>query len=696
MARETPLARVRNIGIAAHIDAGKTTTTERILYLTGLIHRMGEVDAGTTQMDWMDQEQERGITITSAATTCRWRDHRINIIDTPGHVDFTVEVERSLRVLDGVVAVFCGVGGVEPQSETVWRQADRYHIPRVAFVNKMDRLGADFTASVRSMKERLGARPVPVQLPIGVSETFRGAIDLVRQKALLWPDDQQGADFLEEEIAAADRPAAEQARAEMIEACGEVDDEVMGAFVDGKAPSEESLRRALRRLTISNRGVPVLCGASLRNKGVQPLLDAIVDYLPSPLDVPPIEGVHPDRSLAAKEKREAKADGPLAALAFKVASDTYAGQLTYLRVYSGTIRAGQNVFNATKSKHERVPKLVRMHANKREEVREISAGEIAAAIGLRFTATGDTLCDDKHPILLDPIPFPEPVISVAVEPKTKEDEERLTAALGKLEFEDPSFRVKIDAETGQTLLRGMGELHLEVLVERLKREFRVNVNTGRPQVAYKETVAGSFEAEGKFVRQAGGKGQYGHVRVRLEPNEMGKGIQFRNLAPAAEVPPQYAVAVERGVRDSLAAGPLAGYPMVDIRATLVGGSFDESDSSEMAFHAAASIAVRDGAIKASPALLEPVMTVEVVTPESALGDVLGDLKARRGRVVGMRPRGELRIVDAFVPLSGMFGYATDLRSRSQGRATYTMQFAQYEPVPQSTSKNIVAQIRGGL
>ncbi len=694
MARETPLARVRNIGIAAHIDAGKTTTTERILYYTGVVHRMGEVDEGTTQMDWMDQEQERGITITSAATTCRWRDHRINIIDTPGHVDFTIEVERSLRVLDGMVAVFCGVGGVEPQSETVWRQADRYGIPRIAFVNKMDRLGASFPDAVRSMKERLGARPVPVQLPLGSAETFRGVVDLLRQKALLWDDDTLGAEFHEEEVPAAERAAADQARAELIEACGEADDEVMGAFVDGRVPTEEALRRALRRLTVSCRGVPVLCGASLRNKGVQPLLDAIVDYLPSPLDVPPIEGVRPDKT--RKEKREAKADGPLAALAFKVASDLYAGQLTYLRVYSGTMRTGQNVYNATKCRHERVPKLVRMHANKREEVREITAGEIAAAVGLRFTTTGDTLCDEKHAILLDPIPFPEPVISEAVEPKTKDDEERLPAALAKLEIEDPSFRVKVDPDTGQTLLWGMGELHLEVLVERLKREFRVNLNTGRPQVAYKETVAGTCESEGRFVRQAGGKGQYGHVRVRLEPGESGKGLVFRNAAPSTEVPGTFLNSVERGVKDALAAGPLAGYPMVDVRATLLGGSNSDSDSSEMAFHAAASIAVRDGMPRANPVLLEPVMTVEVVTPEAALGDVLGDLKARRGRVVGMRPRGELRLVDALVPLSGMFGYATDLRSRSQGRATYTMQFAQYEPVPSSVSRNIVAQVRGEL
>jgi elongation factor G len=694
MARETPLARVRNIGIAAHIDAGKTTTTERILYSPGVVHRMGEVDDGTTQMDWMDQEQERGITITSAATTCHWRDHRINIIDTPGHVDFTIEVERSLRVLDGMVAIFCGVGGVEPQSETVWRQADHYGIPRIAFVNKMDRLGASFADAVRSMKERLGTRPVPVQLPIGSAETFRGVIDLVRQRALVWNDESLGAEFHDEEIPEAERAAADQARAEMIEACGEVDDEVMGAFVDGRAPSEEALRRALRRLTLSSHGVPVLCGASLRNKGVQPLLDAIVDYLPSPLDVPPIEGVHPDKS--RREKREPKADGPLAALAFKVASDPYAGQLTYLRVYSGSIRTTQNVYNATKSKHERVPKLVRMHANKREEVREIFAGEIAAAVGLRFTTTGDTLCDDKHPILLDPIPFPEPVISVAVEPKTKDDEEKLPVALAKLQVEDPSFRVKVDGETGQTLLWGMGELHLEVLVERLKREFRVAVNTGRPQVAFKETISGVCDSEGRFVRQAAGKGQYGHVRVRLEPNGMGKGLSFRNVAVPTEVPAAFLTAVERGVRDALAAGPLAGYPMVDVRATLLGGSFHEADSSEMAFHAAASIAVRDGVPRAAPVLLEPVMSVEVVTPEPALGDVLGDLKARRGRVVGMRPRGDLRIVDAFVPLSGMFGYATDLRSRSQGRATYTMQFAQYEPVPQSTSRNIVAQVRGGL
>ncbi|MBN1774343.1 MAG: elongation factor G [Deltaproteobacteria bacterium] len=695
MARETPLSRVRNIGIAAHIDAGKTTTTERILYYTGLIHRLGDVDDGTTQMDWMDQEQERGITITSAATTCFWRDHRINIIDTPGHVDFTIEVERSLRVLDGMVAVFCAVGGVEPQSETVWRQADRYGVPRIAFINKLDRLGASFSDAVQSMRDRLGARPVLLQLPCGSAEDFRGVIDLLRRRLLVWHDDTRGAEFHDEEVPEADRAAVEQARQELVEACGEVDDEVMAAYVEGRAPDEAWLRRALRKLTISGRGVPVLCGASLRNKGVQPLIDAIVDLLPSPLDVPPIEGVHPERELARKEKREATVDGPLAALAFKVTSDQFAGTLTWLRLYSGSFRTGQNVYNVTKGKHERLGKLVRLHANKREEVREASAGQIVAAVGLRFTGTGDTLSDDKHPLLLDPIPFPEPVISVAVEPKTKEDEERLGGALAKLQLEDPSFNVRVDGETGQTLLWGMGELHLEVLIERLKREFRVQVSTGRPQVAYKETVSVAVEVEGRFVRQAAGKGQYGHVRLRLEPHGTGKGIAFRNAAAPTEVPGTFLTAVERGVRDALGAGPLAGYPLVDVAVTLLGGSCHDSDSTEMAFHAAASIAVRDGAPKAQPALLEPVMTVEVVTPDPALGDVLGDLKSRRGRVIGMRQRGDLRLVDALVPLSGMFGYATDLRSRSQGRATYTMQFAQYEPVPASVSSKVVAQVRGG-
>jgi len=696
MARETPLSRVRNIGIAAHIDAGKTTTTERILYYTGLIHRMGDVDDGTTQMDWMDQEQERGITITSAATTCFWRDHRISIIDTPGHVDFTIEVERCLRVLDGMVALFCAVGGVEPQSETVWRQADRYGVPRIVFINKMDRLGASFPDTVRSIRERLGARPVLLQLPCGSAEEFRGVYDLLHRRRIVWHDETQGAEFHVEEVPEADRAAVEQARQELVEACGEVDDEVMAAYVEGRAPEEAALLRALRQLTITGRGVPVLCGAALRNKGVQPLLDAIVDFLPSPLDMPPVEGAHPDRDRARRERREARVDGPLAALAFKVTTDPFAGTLTWLRLYSGSFRTGQNVYNATKGKHERLGKLVRLHANKREEVREASAGEIVAAVGLRFTGTGDTLTDDKHPLLLDPIPFPEPVISIAVEPKTKEDEERLGGALGKLELEDPSFRVRVDGETGQTLLWGMGELHLEVLVERLRREFRVQVNTGRPQVAYKETVTAAVESEGRFVRQAAGKGQYGHVRLRLEPNGTGRGIVFRNLASPSEVPSAFLTAVERGVRDALGAGPLAGYPMVDVAVTLLGGSCHETDSTEMAFHAAASIAVRDGAPRAQPVLLEPVMSVEVVTPEGALGDVLADLQARRGRVVGMRPRGDLRLVDALVPLSGMFGYATDLRGRSQGRATYTMQFAQYEPVPASVSSRVVAQVRGGL
>jgi elongation factor G len=694
MPRDVPLARVRNIGIAAHIDAGKTTTTERILFYTGVVHRMGEVDEGTTQMDWMEQEQERGITITSAATTCYWREHRINIIDTPGHVDFTIEVERSLRVLDGMVAVFCGVGGVEPQSETVWRQADRYGIPRVAFVNKMDRLGASFAHAVRSMRERLGARPVPIQVPVGAEGNFRGVIDLVGRRTLVWDAETLGAEYREEALPEAERPAAEQARQEMIEACGEADDEVMAAYVEGRDPPAASLLRALRKLALSGRGVPVLCGAALRNKGVQPLLDAVVDFLPSPLDVPPIQGVRPDRS--HRERREADPKRPLAALAFKIATDHFAGQLAYLRVYSGGFRSGQNVYNATKSKHERVGKIVRMHANKREEVRELSAGEIGAAVGLRFTTTGDTLCEDKHPILLDPIPFPEPVISVAVEPKTKDDEQKLQEALRKLELEDPSFRVTVDGETGQTLLRGMGELHLEVLVERLRREFRVQVNTGRPQVAYKETVSAAREHEGRFVRQLGGRGQYGHVRVRLEPAGAGKGNRFLNLAPAEEVPAAYVTATERGIRDALTSGPLAGYPMVDVQATLVGGSHDPGDSSEIAFHAAANIAVREGVAAASPILLEPVMSVEVVTPEASLGDVLGDLQARRGRVVGMRPRADLRIIDALVPLSEMFGYATELRSRSQGRATFTMQFLQYEPAPPGVARNIVTQITGGL
>ncbi|MDI7268094.1 MAG: elongation factor G [Myxococcota bacterium] len=693
MARQASLARTRNIGIVAHIDAGKTTISERLLFCTGVCHRIGEVDEGTTQMDWMDQEQERGITITSAATTLHWRDHRINLIDTPGHVDFTIEVERSLRVLDGMVAVFCGVGGVEPQSETVWRQADRYAVPRIAFVNKMDRLGADFGHAIGSMRERLGARPVRLQLPIGAGEEFRGVVDLLPMRAVVWRDETPCMESRSEDVPQAMVGEAEAARGELVEACGDVDEPIMAAYLDGRRPSGDELIPAIRKLAVSGRAVPVLCGAALRNRGIQPLLDAIVDYLPSPLDVPPIRGIRPDRS--RHEVREPSVDAPFAALAFKIASDPFAGQLAYLRVYSGSCRSGQNVYNAVKGKREKIPKLVRMHADKREEVRELSAGDIGAAVGLRFTTTGDTLCDEKHPLLLDAIPFPEPVISVAVEPRTKDDEERIGTALEKLVVEDPSFRVKVDDDTGQTLLWGMGELHLEILIERLRREFRVNVNSGRPQVAYKESVSAAHECDGRFLRQSGGRGQYGHVRVRVEPASQGKGYSFVNLASEDQVPRAYAGAVERGVRDAMASGPLAGYPVVDVAVRLVGGSHSETDSSETAFHAAAIVAVRDCLTAASPVLLEPVMSVEAVTPEAALGDVLGDLRARRGRVTGMRNRADLRIVDAVVPLSCMFGYATDLRSRSQGRATYTMEFAAYEPVPQSVAHNIVTRVRGG-
>ncbi len=692
MARKVPLEKTRNIGIMAHIDAGKTTTTERILYYTGMTYKIGEVHEGTATMDWMVQEQERGITITSAATTCFWGDHRINIIDTPGHVDFTIEVERSLRVLDGAVAVFCGVGGVEPQSETVWRQADKYRVPRIAFVNKMDRVGADFDRVVTQIRERLGAKPIPLQLPLGAEENFRGVIDLVGMRAIIWDEESLGARFHSEEIPSELLPAAEVAREALLEVAADCDEALMEKYLGGDAISEQEVKRALRSGTLAMQIVPVLCGSAFKNKGVQPLLDAVVDYLPSPLDIPPVEGLNP--VTGEKETRETSDDAPFAALAFKIMTDPFVGSLTFFRVYSGRLESGSYVFNSTKGKKERIGRLLKMHANKREEIKEVFAGEIAAAVGLRDTTTGDTLCDESRPIVLESIEFPEPVISVAIEPKTKADQEKLGISLQKLAAEDPSFRVSTDKETGQTILSGMGELHLEIIVDRLLREFKVDANVGKPQVAYRETVRKAAEAEYKHVRQTGGRGQYGHVLLRVEPLGRGKGFEFVDAIKGGVIPREYIPAVEKGVVEASERGVLAGYPIVDVKVTLLDGSYHEVDSSELAFKIAGSIAFQDAAKRADPVILEPIMLVEVVVPEEFAGAVFGDLNSRRGRIQGMDARGGAQVIRAHVPLAEMFGYATDLRSMSQGRATYTMQFSHYEPVPQAISEEITARAVG--
>jgi elongation factor G len=686
---QVALERVRNIGIMAHIDAGKTTTTERILYYTGRTHKMGEVHEGAAVMDWMAQEQERGITITSAATTAFWRDFRINIIDTPGHVDFTVEVERSLRVLDGAIAVFDAVAGVEPQSETVWRQADRYRVPRIAFINKMDRTGASFFGSVQSMVDRLGAHPIPIQLPIGQEEHFRGVVDLVEMRALVWADDL-GTKVDVEEIPS---ELAEQAREyhhQLIEAVADHDDELMETYLlDEEAVTPEMLRRALRKATLDISVTPVLLGSAFKNKGVQPLLDAVVDYLPSPLDVPPVHGIDP-RTEHELSRRPAL-DEPFAALAFKVMTDPYVGKLTYFRVYSGQVKAGDRVVNTTTGRTERIGRILQMHANHREEREEIGAGEIAAAVGLKQTTTGDTLAVETAPIRLESMTFPEPVISVAIEPKTKGDQDKLATGLQRLTEEDPTFRVRTDEETGQTLISGMGELHLEIIVDRLLREFRVDANVGRPQVAYRETISKPAEkVEGRFVRQTGGRGQYGHVVVNLEPTEPGEGYEFLDKIVGGKVPKEFIPAVDLGIQEAMESGVLAGFPVVDVRVSLVDGSYHEVDSSEMAFKVAGSMAFRSGLQRAKPKLLEPIMAVEVVTPEEYLGDVMGDLNSRRGRVEGLEMRGNAQAIRARVPLSTMFGYATDLRSTTQGRATFTMQFDRYEPVPQSIEGELVA------
>jgi elongation factor G len=685
---EVALDRVRNIGIMAHIDAGKTTTTERILYFTGRTYKMGEVHEGAAVMDWMVQEQERGITITSAATTAFWRDFRINIIDTPGHVDFTVEVERSLRVLDGAIAVFDSVAGVEPQSETVWRQADHYRVPRIAFMNKMDRVGADFFASVQSMIDRLGARPVPVQLPLGREDEFRGVVDLVEMRGLVWPD-ELGTNAESIEIPAELVEQAEEYHHQLIDAVADHDDELMEAYLlDERSVTPELLRRALRKATLDMSVVPVLCGTAFKNKGVQPLLDAVVEYLPSPLDVPPVHGIDPRTE--NELSRRASVEEPFAALAFKVMSDPYVGKLTYVRVYSGQLQSGDRVLNTTTGKSERAGRILQMHANHREERTEIAAGEIAAVVGFKQTTTGDTLAVDTAPIRLESMQFPEPVISVAIEPKTKSDQDKLGTGLQRLAEEDPTFRVRTDEETGQTLISGMGELHLEIIVDRLMREFSVDANVGRPQVAYRETAGKAVQKiDGRFVRQTGGRGQYGHAVIDLEPADPGEGYEFIDKVVGGKIPREYIPAVDLGIQEAMESGILAGYPVVDVRVTLVEGSYHDVDSSEMAFKVAGSIAFKEAMKRAKPKLLEPVMSVEVVTPEEYLGDVMGDLSSRRGHVLGLEPRGNAQVISARVPLATMFGYATDLRSTTQGRATFTMQFDRYEEVPQSIAGEIV-------
>ena len=692
MSRLIPLERTRNIGIMAHIDAGKTTCTERVLYYTGVSYKIGEVHEGTAVMDWMVQEQERGITITSAATTCFWHDHRINIIDTPGHVDFTMEVERSLRVLDGAVALFDSVAGVEPQSETVWRQADKYGVPRLAFVNKMDRVGADFFRTIAMIRDRLRAKAVPVQLPLGIEDHHRGIIDLITMRATVWDDESLGAKYREDEIPEGDRALAAEYRERLVEAAADADEAVMEKYLEGAAISESEIRAAIRKGTLAMMMVPVLCGAAFKNRGVQPLLDAVVDYLPSPLDVPAVCGVAPGTKQEAS--REASDSAPFAALAFKIMTDPFVGTLTFFRVYSGVLASGSYVYNSTRGRKERIGRLLKMHANKREEMKEVYAGDIAAAVGLRQTTTGDTLCDEDKPIILESIDFPDPVIHIAIEPKTKDDQEKLGVALQKLATEDPSFRVHTDHETGQTIISGMGELHLEIIVDRLLREFKVDANVGKPQVAYRETIRRSVEQEGKFIRQTGGRGQYGHVWLQIEPLAPGGGFAFVDGTKGGTVPREYVPAVEKGVREALEGGVLAGYPMVDVKVTLTDGSYHDVDSSEIAFKIAGSMAVKEGAAKARPIILEPIMAVEVVVPEEFMGEVMGDINSRRGRIQGMDARAGAQVINAQVPLAQMFGYATDLRSKTQGRATYTMQFAHYEPVPATISEEIAAKAVG--
>jgi len=705
MPRTTPLEHYRNIGIMAHIDAGKTTTTERILFYTGKVHKVGETHEGAATMDWMEQEQERGITITSAATTCFWQRHgqshevgtgpifRINIIDTPGHVDFTVEVERSLRVLDGAVALLDSVAGVEPQTETVWRQADRYRVPRMIFANKMDRIGANFERCVAMIRDRLSKRAFPLQLPVGSGELFTGHIDVIERKQYIFDDATMGKTFQVVDVPADMREAVEAARHEAIEAAVEHDEELMAKYLDGEELTVDEIHRAIRKATVAMEFVPVLCGASFKNKGVQALLDAVIDYLPAPVDVPAIEGhlPHHDETVAM---REVKDDEPFAALAFKIATDPFVGKLTFFRVYSGVLNSGSYVYNSTKDKRERVGRLLQMHSNKREEIEEVRAGDIAAAIGLKETRTGDTLCDDAKPIILEAMKFPNPVIEVAIEPKTKADQDKLAIALQKLAEEDPTFRVHTDPETSQTIIAGMGELHLEILVDRMGREFKVDANVGRPQVAYRETIRKRVEkVEGKFVRQSGGKGQYGHVVINMEPAESGQGFVFEDKIVGGVVPREFIGPAEQGIKEAMETGVLAGYPMVDIKVQLVFGSYHDVDSSEMAFKIAGSMAFKEAAKRANPVLLEPMMNVEVSTPESYMGDVLGDLSSRRGKIGGMTQRGEAQVIAATVPLAEMFGYSTKLRSMTQGRAVYSMEFAHYDEVPKSKAEEIVSKVK---
>src|SRR5579872_2981115 len=693
MARTVPIERMRNIGIMAHIDAGKTTTTERILYYTGRTHKIGEVHEGTAIMDWMEQEQERGITITSAATTCEWRDIQINIIDTPGHVDFTVEVERSLRVLDGAVAVFDAVAGVQPQSETVWRQADKYSVPRICFINKMDRVGADFYHSVDTIISRLKCKPVAIQLPVGAEDQFKGVVDLVEMKAMIWRDETLGAQYDVVDIPADLVEKAKEYREKMIEAVAEHDDHLFEKFIEGQVISNDEIRAGLRKATIALKVFPVICGTAFKNKGVQTMLDAVVDYLPSPLDIPPVEGSdidHPDQKLI----REASDDEPFAALVFKIMTDPYVGQLAFFRVYSGTLKSGDSVYNVAKRRKERIGRLLRMHANKREEIQEILAGDICAAVGLKTVSTGDTICDDNHPIVLESIDFPTPVIQLAVEPKTKADQEKLGMAIQKLAQEDPTFRVNTDPDTGQTILSGMGELHLEIIVDRMMREFGVGANVGKPQVAYRETIRKPAEAEGRHIKQSGGHGQYGVAKIRVEPLPSGSGFEFVNEIFGGSIPKEYIKPVEAGVQEALESGVLAGFPMSDLRVRLVDGSYHDVDSSEIAFKMAGSIAIKEAARRAKPVLLEPIMAVEVVVPEEYMGDVIGDLNSRRGRIEGMELRGTSQIIKSHVPLSEMFGYATDLRSRTQGRGSFTMHFGKYDEVPTSLSEEIVSRVQG--
>src|SRR5450432_536571 len=693
VSRTVPLERCRNIGIMAHIDAGKTTTTERILFYTGKTHRIGEVHEGTAIMDWMEQEQERGITITSAATTCTWRDIRINIIDTPGHVDFTAEVERSLRVLDGAVAVFDAVHGVQPQSEKVWRQADKYGVPRICFINKIDKMGADFEYAVDTLRKRLNAKPVAIQIPIGQEDKFKGVVDLINMKSITWKDETIGAEYVTGEIPAELQKKAEAFHAQLVEAVAETDDAILHKFLEGETISPDELRAALRRATIALKVFPVVVGTSFKNKGVQPLLDAVVDYLPSPLDTAEIHGINPDKP---EEILTRKADDkePFSALAFKIMADPFVGQLIFIRVYSGSLKSGDSVLNPRTRKTERIGRLLKMHANKREEIQDIMAGDICACVGLKNLVTGDTICNDRHPIVLESITFPKPVIAVAVEPKTKVDQEKMGMALAKLAQEDPTFKVHTDIDSGQTIIEGMGELHLEIIVDRMMREYKVEANVGKPQVAYRETIRKQAEGEGKYIRQTGGSGQYGHVRIRLEPNEAGKGYEFINDVVGGVIPKEFIKPVDQGIKEALEGGVLAGYEMVDVKATLYDGSYHDVDSNEMAFKIAGSMAFKEAARKASPVLLEPVMAVEVVTPEDYAGAIMGDLSSRRGRIEGMEHRAGSQVIKANVPLSEMFGYATHMRSSTQGRANYSMHFNRYEEAPRSVSDEIIGRNQG--